>query len=304
MLNAKGGQESFDISTMGGLTSALNTSRASRWLDARIKKGRNSIFSEVTQLTPELATLLLGANDGNRHLDKRSLRQYQTDIEEDRFVLNGEPIIVSDTGELNDGQHRCMAVIGAQKAIETIIVFGVPRETRLTVDEGKARTTGDYLSMDGIGDQNNVAATAAKLMEIAEHRKLVTGNDRRPTKQQIREYALDHLDEIQRSLVFCKLNGHTRIGSLSLLATAHYLLSQIDQQDADSFIEKLIDGTGLGSRHPIWVAREKFADRKLRLNNNEKLKTIFTAWNHYRTKSTVRQIYHSMKRTDKLPEIR
>jgi len=81
----------------------------------------------------------------------------------DRLRQRGEP--GSKCGQLNDGQNRCAAVVRSGLTVPTIFVFGLERETRLTVDQGVGKRPGDYLAMSGVANSNHVAAIAAMIWQ-------------------------------------------------------------------------------------------------------------------------------------------
>jgi len=279
-------------------------SRAERWLAARVNDAMSHPIAEKVLLTPELAELLLTRNEKNRIMKARHVNTMARDIAAGRWVFNGETIIVSKNGLLNDGQHRCAAVVAAGRAIETFMAFGMDRESRKTVDEGHAKQTGDYLQMDGIGNGHNLGATARKIMEIEDYGKLITHAQSKHTKQEILERAT--IDEqIHHSLRFCSKAGFGKLAALSLLAAAHYLFWQVDESAADEFMKKLIVGDELRQYSPIWTAREKLLNPGGRLTPNEKLKSIIMGWNNWRAgKETVRSVTHTVRKGEPLPEIR
>jgi len=289
----------------GALTNGYSKTRAQRWLDSRITyAATNGVTMEKCCVTPEVAALLLERNASNRKLNEGDIQRYADDIMAARWAFNGETLIVSDDGFLNDGQHRCHAVIRAGRAIETAVVFGVPRESRTTVDGGRVRQVGDYLQMDDIPNGTNVAAAARKIMEIEDYGKIITSADLRHSKQAILDRSRQD-SEILASVRACHLQGYGKVGSLSMLATAHYFLKQVDVDAADQFIHKLVSGADLPLHHPIWTARNKLVGRDVRLNQNEKLKTIIMGWNNWRAgKQKVRTVTHTVKKGEALPEIR
>lgn len=132
-------------------------------LSAWIARGRHEVFTVTTVLTPELARLLLANNPLNRAVKwgdgrgTRSVLAYASMMQRGEWLLNGSTLVVADTGELNDGQHRCEAVIHANVAVPVQIVFGVERETRATLDQGVGRTPGNVLAMAGVKNSNDVA---------------------------------------------------------------------------------------------------------------------------------------------------
>lgn len=287
-----------------GLTNGHASARADRWLADRLKHGLKEPFAEVVSLTPELAKLLLASNPDNRAVQQQDIESKATDILANRYALNGETIIVSKCGYLNDGQNRCLAVIASGKPIRTFIAFGVERNTRTTVDSGRARTPGDYLTMRGVRNGNNVAAVTRKLMEIERNGKLITGLNGAITKQEILERATND-DDIQDAVRFVNKPGANKVASQSILATAFYLFSNVDRQRAEAFMSQLIKGTELVERSPIWTAREKLLRRDLRLTANEQMKTIIMAWNGWRSGAkTKKSLTHSVRKGERLPEIR
>jgi len=61
-------------------------------------------------ITPHIADLLLTLNTGNRPIRTRQLANFNEILKEKRYVNTGEPVIISDEGILNEGQHRLTAV--------------------------------------------------------------------------------------------------------------------------------------------------------------------------------------------------
>ena len=116
------------------------------------------VFSERVMLTPALAAELIKQNPNNRFVRAAKYDQLLSDIIADRWMFNGESILVSTDGLLNDGQHRCLSVIEANKPIDTLITFGLPRESRVSVDQGAAKSAGDYMQMDGVENATTLAA--------------------------------------------------------------------------------------------------------------------------------------------------
>ena len=277
--------------------------RAARWLNDRIRKGKHGMFSEFAELSPELASMLLKINPNNRQMKQHHVERMASDITSGLWRVTGETIVISKCGLLNDGQNRCAAVIRAGRSITVNFVFGADRESRLFMDQGLTRTPGDYLGMDGIRDPNNIAAAARKILDIERYGKLITGLSGKPSKAEVQEFAHSISTALDRSICVCRRRGHGKVASLSSLMTAHYLMSKVDPDDADDFIEKLIDGTGLGARDPVFVVREKLIDPKKRLNQNEQLKAMFMGWNNYRKNKAVVSVTHTIKKGEKLPEL-
>lgn len=252
--------------------------RASAWFADRVERSKQGIFSEEVLLTPVLAELFLDRNPANRHIRDARVRDFATDIANGDWELNGEAIIIADTGELNDGQHRCRAVIMAGKPIRTIITFGVRRNSRLTVDVGSARTAGDFLGMDGHKNANVAAAVCSLLWQFEKFDYIYNAGTYRPTKAQVR-HTFERHPEIAASIEAIPRTGSVVGRSWSLLAFCHYVLSRKNKAAADYFITRIALGDGLTRGDPIYHAREKLLISDTRLKIGERVEIIFRTWN-------------------------
>lgn len=274
------------------------------WLKLRLDRGRKEKFAEFAPLTPSLARLLLTMNGSNRTYRETRAKLYAKDILESRWQVNGETISISSCGHLNDGQHRCYAVVIADRAIDVLFTFGVSYESRLTTDTGKSKQAGDFLGMEGMKNANHLAAIAGQIILIEANGKVATGKNMIvPTKSEIRE-RVEYDGDIEKSFLAVRQKNAGKVSSLTTLSVAHYMLAKRDRAAADTFITKLISGAELKDRDPIFTAREKLIGPYGRLNKNEQLKTMISAWNNWRAGRTARSLVHSIKKGEKLPEIK
>lgn len=262
--------------------------KANEWLESRLRRGRAGPFSESFTLTPALARVLLERNPDNRPVASSKIATYARDIVAGRWTLNGETLKVSVEGHLNDGQHRCLAVIDANRPADTMIMFGLPRESRLTLDQGMARTPGHYLSMLGFKDSNIIAAAAGNLWQYENFGHLKRASECRPTKAQILATAEANLG-LEDS---CDVAGKANIPMVSspgLMTFCHYVFAQRDRELADEFMRRFIVGNELPVGHPILGLRTRLQNAKTakdRLHVIEKAELIFCAWYHFHNGSS------------------
>jgi hypothetical protein len=252
--------------------------RASAWLEDRLKRASHGEpFSEITLLTPALAELLLKRNADNRAVRPLRLANYVADMKAGAWSLNGESIKISSDGFLNDGQHRCQAVVESGCAIKTMVVFGVARKSRTTLDQGATRSPGDYLGMNGISYPNETAAAASLLWQYETRRRVSYHSLYRPKKQQVQETFARH-PKLTDSVALIPRKGAVMAGGASVLAFCHYVFMHSDASAANYFISKLVQGDGLLKKDPILVCRERLhADKRMKVD--EKVELIFRAWN-------------------------
>lgn len=95
-------------------------------------------------LTPEYASKLLEHNHPrNRNLSKSTMLTYAEDIKTGKWKSDvsecDQPIVVSDTGLLMQGQHRCWAVKETGIPIKAYAIFGAPETMFDYFDGGLSR---------------------------------------------------------------------------------------------------------------------------------------------------------------------
>src|SRR3990167_8904443 len=119
---------------------------------------------ELMTIPPDLAAKWLKRNHINRPLQRRHVVHYVNAIKAGEWDdANGETIIFSDEHDLMDGQHRLTAVVESQRAIVSLVVFGVSTKKRGSIDTGARRQFGDYLGMYGEKNAKQLAAVLGAL---------------------------------------------------------------------------------------------------------------------------------------------
>lgn len=252
------------------------------WLDDLVSKSQAKPSARVISLTPDLAQVLLDRNSANRKVSVTLVDSYAREIKYGRWAFNGEPIIVSNTGELNDGQHRCQAVIEAEKAIEVILIVGVARETRTTLDQGRVRTASDFLSMEGNTRTGILAAAANNVIQVRTWGYVTTNARRKSTKSEILAF-VDANPHLARSVELVHAKGADAAGGKTVLASAHFLFRATRyREDADHFILSVINGSGLSAGSPILYARNRLINERKLLRAPDRMELLYKAWNAWK----------------------
>lgn len=254
------------------------------WFAERVKRGEKEIFSEVATITPSIARHILENNKDNRLISSPLVANIANDIAEGRWEMNGEAIIISNTGLLNDGQHRLNAVIEANRPIRTTITFGVPRKTRFTVDMGRARTTGDFLGMEGAKNRHRAAAGA---LLVGLWQKGVYGRHGAVrgtvyiTRQGVRQIYWGLQKQFDAACEFVESAAFLKRWAPATSVAAYVILHQINNVEATVFFHHLRDGDDLKRNDPILVLRAHLLANE-RLASHEKLELFFRYWNAWR----------------------
>lgn len=237
-------------------------------------------ITRVVQLTPILAAALLERNPANRKLSERLVETYTYEIAGGRWVFNGEPIIIADDGLLNDGQHRCEAVVRAARSIEVIMVVGVSRTSRTTLDQGRARTAGDYLGMDGHSNSTHLATAANYAWQYSVRGQLASGSAHRGTKSEIMAFVADH-PVLSRSVTLAQNTKSRMIGGNAFVAFCHFAICAAARrrEDADQFFYSLLEGDGLKTGNPILYTRNRLIGMSGSRDVNGKAELVFRGWN-------------------------
>lgn len=309
----------FILKNQAGHKRAAENDDGQQWM-AEIKtlmrNQRNKQFAEVVLLTPSRAAALLASNPDNRNISKAKVNTFASDILNGRWDTNGQGVIISDTGHLNDGQHRCHAVIASGKAIETWAVFNVPRDTRNTVDTGWGRTSADFLTMNGVGSAKNVAAIAV-IMHAFENnlvgsRGVKNGEAKmlrnvhktgsKPTKPEILAYAMENMPEIQKAMRSFEAADCAVIGTYCRFCAMAIVIARACKSwtKAEAYIKAIIDGEAKKDT-AVHTVRKVLTKEKTNgtLTPFVFFSILIKGWNAYRKNEAVSYF----KMSDSLPEI-
>ena len=116
----------------------------------------------VERITPTIARKMLDETEAqgftNRGIRRARVERLAHDIETGAWQITHQPIAVTDTGAVLDGQHRLLAVIMAGVDVDMLVMRGADPETFKVVDTGAVRTTGDSLKIAGYTNVNHLAA--------------------------------------------------------------------------------------------------------------------------------------------------
>lgn len=249
---------------------------------------------EFATITPQVAAALIENKAQNRTPNARHVENIASAIRNGEFEFNGESVIVDQNGKLIDGQHRCLAVIDAGQSIDALIVRGIRNKAFATIDQAAKRTPGQVLTMDGVPDGNNVAATVRLVEAYKRGVPMWDLSQFRPSPAYIKErvafYGALQPDMAAAWPVVAQLGG-----SKSYYAALHYLFAEKDRVRAEQFFTVLAHGEGLSSGDPILALRNYLiAERASKVRIDQVKRHTFiafvSAWNACRTGRQLRRI--------------
>lgn len=291
------------------LTEVTWSEISSAALRAARRSGRP--VTEVVTITPSLAAEILKNNIDNRNVTKAKVDTYAADMLSGRWQgLNGQTIVVANDANVNDGQHRLLAVIKSGVSVDTLVTFGVARETRMTLDQNKPRTPGDYLGMSGIASGTKIAAIAHtiycyqnNLLPSASGATEYLGGGK-ISKAALTEFARDNIVGIKEAIDAAGGRTARIVATETRMASAFYIIKQAttSPEDVVYFFDRLLNGDQITASSPILVCRNKLLaekQAKRRIPVARFLEIVVRSWNAFRAGQNLGKIQCS----GNIPEI-
>ena len=244
----------------------------------------------VMVITALIASELLATNYRNRTARMSLVKKYARAFFRNEWALNGETVIISNTGVLMQGQHRLMACVQTGIPFTTLVVFGVDPISLDTIDTGKSRTQNDILKIDGVAHSAAVASACTLLFR---HTVLGGINHRHipPSLSELRKVFSNYPD----LPAICDLVKGTKsvLASHGTAVALFAIFQKLDRDKAITFFSMLSNGVIGDKNSPILLLRNTLINSRIRLlassksgasDGQSKLHPIaltIKAWNAY-----------------------
>lgn len=285
------------------LEDLVDTVRTVSDLNGWLKRGLSEPFALVVDLTPELARALLERNASNRPFVKKNYDALLHAVKSGEFRLNGETIVVSKDGFLNDGQHRCEVVADTGITIRTFIAFGVERDTRSTVDRGSRRTMGHVFTMNGLCMANtNACAAIARWVLNAQADSLPTLLEF--SEAEYLRFAEEHEERLVAAYGLARQLSRIYCLTPAPIGMAIYLCSERRDDVTAEMLRRLISGTDIQSDTPLALLHRRYRNHALdnKLSPAEQAALFIVAFNHIRHKRENLQLLRWRPTMDAFPK--
>lgn len=215
------------------------------------------LHTETIKLTPQIAAEFLKSNKSNRALSRSVVTTYAAAIRRNEWLLNGEAICLDTHGNLLQGQHRCHAVIAADKPIDVVVVRGVDPGAFKTYDQGKRRTVGDILGMSGEKNSNILAAACKAYLQLTEQLSA-----RQTFTSTCALRVLERAPELRYwSNTFQAHKTARHLFTSQLVAVLCIAAKRHGEDRVLSFLRQLDSGVNLGPDSPALRLRDKFIEK-------------------------------------------
>jgi hypothetical protein len=217
-------------------------------------------IAEVT-ITPELAVEMLEANKHNRPLSDQHVKRLSRQIIEGKWIVNGDSIKFSETGDVLDGQHRLWAIIYARMPVRTLVVRGIANEAFATIDAvRKMRTGADLLHLKGMVKYRQVAAGALQWM-VRYQRGVIEewkSPENRVENSDIEQAFAQHP---QITTAAERASQLRYVCTPTMLAFLYDAIAQQNEQIADRMMNVLEDATNVSPDDPFFLLRSYMIQR-------------------------------------------
>lgn len=240
------------------------------------------LTARVIDITPDMAMKMLARNDSNRTIKSTKLAQLEADLRSGAWVLNGETIILSDDFRLNDGQHRLSAIVNTGITVPSLVVFGAPRSSRLSLDQGAARGAQDYLTMEG----NHYAVAAASMCRNLIGYENAGGKSfgipSSVTNTQIMERY--HNDPFIAEAAEFASRGKYKAKSLlapAVIGFCYYVFAKINKAAAQDYLTQILEGQMLRKGDPAFAVRAQLMNLG-KSSRQARAELVMRGWVYYR----------------------
>ena len=220
------------------------------------------IVPRVVEMTPALAQDLLAKNKRNRPIRKARVERYANEMINGRWQLNGETIIISDEGNLMNGQHRLHAVVSSGATVYMLLAEGVDEAAFSTMDSGLTRTAGDVLGMRGISNFNQVSALTRLTLNYRDGAAISFPR----TNKEIEDAVVRH-PEIED---FVSNNGPLFHIGRSVAAACIYIAAKFGPEEDSVKVQDFVKGVLTGANLSQFDARLVYRNRMMLMNIDKK----------------------------------
>lgn len=245
-----------------------------------------SLDVSIETITPEKAREYLAHNTHNRNVRPHRVANYAADMRAGSWLLNGEGIKFNTRGEIDDGQHRLLAIIEADVPVQMLVVRGV-ENAQHTMDTGLNRQFSDVLKLQGEDAAVVKAAIARSIFhwELGD-RRFGGGRGRPSTNIQLLESFEKHKEWIESARhLLTKVSSSVYLPT-SVSGALYFAFSQLDPEDAEYFFTRLVSDEGHRTGDPIFALRRALlsirAETKGTRNLTYMAAITIKAWNVYR----------------------
>ncbi len=254
----------------------------------------DDVISEICRITPAIAAKWLQHNHLNRQVRARQVEKLALEMRHQRWMLTGETIVIANTEDVLDGQHRLLACVEAGKPFRTVVIYGISRESFKAMGQGIPRSGGDAVRLN----YPDVSIHMAKLTGTAVQwaHKIQSGLTTKEAQRTLSNQEVLAYLQVQPELWRCvdiiqQYPKDQRLLPLTAGAALFHVFADKTREgygawdDADSFMEKFYTGENLKRGEAAYAARgilQRDTQRFVKMKGPDKVFMMVKAWNAFR----------------------
>lgn len=245
-----------------------------------------SIKIRTKTITPNMAQDMLNRSESigivNRKPSQNYIDLYAREMKEGRWKLNGVAIKIDENGGILDGQHRLQACVASGIPFQSIVMYGVPRDTFDTLDCGRSRTASQVLKMKGIKYNQAIATIIYGVTDLREIGHTANHEKRLSNSAALEEYNRNSAHYDRAATVAATAVAETHAMTAKLAGCIFYYLVHDLKQNAD-FVERFIrESTSFDSSpDPVIDHFRKWnlANRMIKMSDRNRIGYAALTWN-------------------------
>ncbi len=222
----------------------------------------------------------LALNIADRGFIKTHVAALARDMAAGRWLANAQPICLSASGRLMNGQHRLLAVVAARSVITVPVLRGLPDAAFGTYDTQARRAPAVEEGTAAFGDQALAAAMAQLLWQNERRGPFTRG--KKATAAELRQILAD----FPRLLA---LRGFARrmlaFGRASVMGYGAFVIERDNPAIGERFLKALETGANLPEGDSVLALRETLRGlRQRQAPPDQQLAALLGGWERYKAR--------------------
>lgn len=280
------------------------------WSDTQPELGPLGLPSGWHTVDWRLAEEFLRRNECNREVSLATVRKYLYSMQIGDWKKTGQGLVFNTAGEMNEGQHRCIAAYFGRVEFDTFIVTDAPVEEDLFAyyDDIKPRTAADALQTSGVDGIAQHLVTASLLSYRYENDAigiLKQPKIHKPTVRETLAYTRIHEDLAKAAhLLLGNFGSALRvIGNKGVaIFFSERVIALFGHKALESFLVPLGSGANLEEGSPILGLRNRLLTND-GINKERILALVIKAFNYFHVGKKLPKRGLALYDNDKFPRL-
>lgn len=202
----------------------------------------NNINFKIQEITPEIAKNWLSRAPQNRCnntlREQRLASWYAKMMKNGKWLINGEAIVFSESGFLLNGIIRLRSCVEANMSFRSLVIHGVNDNSYATINSQKTRKITDILTIMRYNHAQTLASCVKLILNLSEG--VWNGNLSKHLDDETLLTIIVSNNKLVESVAFAhQFLPHERIVHPMYFAAMHYILSLVDKNKAESFLNRV-----------------------------------------------------------------